>query len=218
MLAELHQQLSSLYRVDGSHDIRDYLVTDPTLAGILSQGAMPTSTEETLLVSEDDEGVAMSLYLDAAMLERLESDSPLNRLHVDHLDDFWKVLEGISHFNCMAWKAMRERSVSLLELELQGEIDKFLSAMLLAKDQDNAALQKDLHAWLFEATRLKEDLDHDERNRYRAANDYAARFCHRLRIEWQSLGELPVDKLRRFFRLQLNEKISHIHTSAWAAQ
>ena len=88
--------------------------------------------------------------------------------------------------------------------------------MLLAKDQDNEALQKDLHAWLFEATRLREDLDCDERKRYLAANDYAARFCHRIRIEWQAVGELPLDELRRFFRLQLNEKISHIHTRAWA--
>lgn len=214
MLAELHQQLSTLYRVEASHDIRDYLVTDPVLAQVLSQGAMATSTEETLLVSEDDDGVAMSLYLDAGMLERLESDSPLDRLHVHHLDDFWKVLEGISHFNCMAWKATRERSVSLLELELQGEIDKFLSAMLLATDQDNDALQKDLHGWLFEATRLKDDLDGEERERYAAANRYAARFCHRLRAEWQTLGALPVEELRRFFRLQLPDKISHIHARA----
>ena len=214
MLAELHQQLSTLYRVDAAHDIRDYLVTDPVLAKLLSQGAMAPNTEETLLVAEDDDGVAMSLYLDAGMLERLESDSPLHRLHVDHLDDFWKVLEGISHFNCMAWKAMRERSVSLLELELQGEIDKFLSAMLLAADQDNDTLQKELHSWLFEATRLKDDLDDEERERYTAANRYAARFCHRLRVEWQRLGALPVDELRRFFRLQLPEKISHIHARA----
>ncbi len=214
MLAELHQQLSTLYRVDAAHDIRDYLVTDPVLAQLLSQGAMATNTEETLLVAEDDDGVAMSLYLDAGMLERLESDSPLHRLHVDHLDDFWKVLEGISHFNCMAWKAMRERSVSLLELELQGEIDKFLSAMLLAADQDNDTLQKELHSWLFEATRLKDDLDDEERERYAAANRYAARFCHRLRVEWQRLGTLPVDELRRFFRLQLPDKISHIHARA----
>lgn len=214
MLAELHQQLSSLYRVDASHDIRDYLVTDPVLAAVLSNGAMATNAEETLLVSEDEEGVAMSLFLDADMLERLESDSPLHRLHVDHLDDFWKVLEGISHFNCMAWKAMRERSVSLLELELQGEIDKFLSAMLLASDQDNDILQKDLHGWLFEAARLKDDLDHEERQRYAAANRYAARFCHRLHREWQQLGAWPVEELRRFFRLQLPDKISHIHARA----
>ncbi len=214
MLAELHQQLSTLYRVDAAHDIHDYLVTDPIMARLLSQGAMATNTEETLLVAEDDDGVAMSLFLDAGMLERLESDSPLNRLHVDHLDDFWKVLEGISHFNCMAWKAMRERSVSLLELELQGEIDKFLSALLIAADQDNDVLQKDLHGWLFEATRLKEDLDDEERERYAAANRYAARFCHRLRVEWEQLGTLPIDELRRFFRLQLPDKISHIHARA----
>ena len=218
MLAELHQQLSSLYRVDASHDIHDYLVTDPVLAGVLSQGALSTNTEETLLVTEDDDGVAMSLYLDADMLQRLESDSPLHRLHVAHLDDFWKVLEGISHFNCMAWKARRERSVSLLELELQGEIDKFLSAMLLAEDQDNECLQQELHAWLFEATRLKDDLDHFERKRYEAASRYAARFCHRIQNEWQSAGKLPIDELRRFFRLQLQDKISHIHAGAWTTR
>ncbi len=75
-----------------------------------------------------------------------------------------------------------------------------------------------LHTWLFEATRLREDLDHDERRRYIAANDYAARFCHRIRAEWESVGQLPIEELRRFFRLQLNEKISHIHTSAFAPQ
>ncbi len=214
MLAELHRQLSSIYRVDAAHDIRDYLVTDPLLAQVLSQGAMATNAEETLLVSEDQEGVAMSLFLDAAMLERLESSSPLERLHVDHLDDFWKVLEGVSHFNCMAWKAKRDRSVSLLELELQGEIDKFISAMLIAEDQANDALQKDLHTWLFEATRFREDLDNEERERYEAASRYAARFCHRIRADWQKVGELPVDELRRFFRLQLRDKISHIHSRA----
>jgi len=167
MLTELQQQLASLYRVEHAHDIRDFLITDPAIAQALSHGAMLTNTEETLLVSEDDDGVAMSLFLDAEMLNRLESDNPLDRLHIDHLDDFWKVLEGISHFNCVAWKAGRDRSVSLLELELQGEIDKYVSALLLADLQQNGALLDDLHGWLFEASRLRDDLGvgHDRNGR-----------------------------------------------------
>jgi len=216
MLTELQQQLASLYRVEHAHDIRDFLITDPAIAQALSHGAMLTNTEETLLVSEDDDGVAMSLFLDAEMLNRLESDNPLDRLHIDHLDDFWKVLEGISHFNCVAWKAGRDRSVSLLELELQGEIDKYVSALLLADLQQNGALLDDLHGWLFEASRLRDDLGSEERSRYEAASRYAARFCHRIRQHWRRAGKLPLDELRQFFRLQLNDKISHIHTRAWA--
>ena len=216
MLTELQQQLATLYRVEHAHDIRDFLITDPAIAQALSHGAMLTNTEETLLVCEDDDGVAMSLFLDPDMLSRLESDNPLDHLHIDHLDDFWKVLEGISHFNCMAWKAGRDRSVSLLELELQGEIDKYVSAVLLADLQQNGALLDDLHGWLFEASRLRDDLGSEERSRYEAASRYAARFCHRLRQHWRRAGKLPLDELRQFFRLQFNDKISHIHTHTWA--
>ncbi len=215
MLAALQQQLAEIYRVDASHDVRDFLVTDPRVAAILSGDASFRNSDETLLVAEDDDGVAMSLYLDQAMLERLETDSPLTRLHIDHLDDFWKVLEGVSHFNCMAWKARRDRAVSLLELELQGEIDKFLGSLLLAEDQANHPMLDAMHALLFEATRLRDDLDIDERGRYEAASLYASRYCHRIQREWRETGALPLDELREFFRLQFADKISRIHAHAW---
>jgi hypothetical protein len=176
---------------------------------------MATNTEETLLVAEDDDGVAMSLFLDAGMLERLESDSPLDRLHVDHLDDFWKVLEGISHFNCMTWKAMRERSVSLLELELQGEIDKYVTTTLLALGQADRDILNSLHGWLFDEVSYHPELAETSAKRYRAANDYAARFCRALHSSLVSDGELALESLRRFFRLQFRDKISHIHAHAW---
>ncbi len=213
MLAELQRQLTAVYGLRAPHDVRDFLITDPMLAKILGQDALLANTEETLLVVEEDDGLAMSLFLDGGMLERLESDSPLDRLHLDHLDDFCKVLEGISHFNCMSWKARREREVSLLELELQGEIDKFVSAMLLAHGQDNDHLQRELHGCLFEDVRFRDDLDDDARARYEEANEYAARYCHGMRHRWQS-GEPPVNELRQFFRLQLADKISFIHARA----
>lgn len=216
MLAELQQHLANLYRVDMAHDVRDFLITDPTLARILSQDALATNTQETLLVSEDDMGLSMSLFLDADMLERLEAGAPLDSLDAGQLDDFWQVLEGISHFNCMAWKASRDRSVSLLELELQAEIDKYLTTMTLALEQANSELRERVHHTLFEATRLRDELDDDERDRYRAANDYAARFCYRVGQRLERRGRLPLRELRHFYRLQLNDKISHIHAQAWA--
>jgi hypothetical protein len=216
MLGQLQQQLSDIYQVGRSHDVRDYLITDPTLAKILGQDAMLRNTDETLLVSEDDDGLALSLFLDAGMLARLESANPLDCLRAELLDDLWKVLEGISHFNCVVWKAMQERPVSLLELELQGEIDKFVSTSLLALDQADSELVNRLHGWLFANVRFHDELDDEQRERYQAANDYAARFCHRLQRQLIDDDELALSELRQFYRLQLADKISHIHSRAWA--
>ena len=105
MLAELQQQLSDIYRVGRHYDVRDYVITDPALAKYLGQDAILTNTDETLLVCQDDDGLALSLFLDGDMLERVESTNPLACLQAESLDDLWKVLEGISHFNCVVWKA-----------------------------------------------------------------------------------------------------------------
>lgn len=80
MLAELQQQLNDIYQVAGTYDVRDYIITDPTLAKILGQDALLTNTDETLFVSQDEDGLALSLFFDADMLDRLESCGPLDHL------------------------------------------------------------------------------------------------------------------------------------------
>jgi hypothetical protein len=215
MLSELQQQLTGIYRVTPGYDVRDYVITDPILAQVLGQGAMLTNTDETLLVSQDDDGLAVSLFLDADVLGRLEAANPLDCLRVESLDDLWKVLEGISHFNCVVWKAMQDRTVSLLELELQGEIDKFVSTMLIALGQSDNELLNRMHGWLFDNVRFHDGLDDEQRARYRSANDYAARFCHRLRRQLIDNNDLALSELRRFYRLQLPDKISHIRAQGW---
>lgn len=216
MLEALQQQLSEIYQVGHGYDVRDYLITDPMLARILGADAMLTNTEETLLVSQDEQGLALSLFLDGELLGRLESANPLDRLSAELLDDLWKVLEGISHFHCVAWKAVQDRSVSLLELELQGEIDKFVSTVLLALGQDDAEFSRHIHGWLFDDVRYHDELDDEQLDRYRSANNYAARYCHRLRRQLVRDRERALVDLRQFYRLQLSEKISHIHSRTWA--
>lgn len=217
MLADLQRQLADIYQLDRPYDVREFLITDPTLARVLGADAMLRNTRETLLVSQDESGLALSLYLDGEMLQRLESCNPVERLRAELLDDLWQVLEGISHFNYIVWKATRERSVSLLELELQGEIDKYVSTMLLALQQADSALADNLHRWLFDNVRFHDELDGEQLDRYRSANDYAARFCHRLRDSLRRDDRSAMLELRRFYRLQLDGKISHIHSQAWAS-
>ena len=198
MISALQQRLNDLYQATAGYDIRDFLITDPTLARLIGQDAMLTNTRETLLVAEDDEGLAVSLFLDGDMLDRLEEANPLARLRAAHLDDLWQVLEGISHFNCVVHRAAQDRGVSLLELELQAEIDKFVSTVLLAVDQGRNDILSSLHGWLFEDVSFHEGLDSEQLDRYRAANDYAGRFCARLCDRLLDDDERAISELRQF--------------------
>lgn len=216
MLDTLQKQLSDIYRLGPGYDVRDFLITDPTMAKALGQGALLGDSEETLLMLQDGEELSLSLFLDADLLGRLENGNPLNKLQADMLDDLWKVLEGISHFLCVVWKAEQDRTVSLLELELQGEIDKYVSTMLLAMSQADQVLPHKLHSCLFGNVRYHEELTVEQRSRYRSANDYAARFCHGLKKQLIDGDGVAFEKLRSFYRLQLGDKISHIHSQTLA--
>jgi hypothetical protein len=215
MLAQLQQQLHDIYQTTARYDVRHFLVTDESIAQALS--ATSARTGETLLMCEEDDGLSLSLYLDSAILNRLESANPLDDLRPEQLDDLCKVIEGLSHFNYVVWKASQDRTVSLLELELQAEIDKFVSTMHLAREQRDPDLLNGLFRRLFDMVRFRHDLDEEESARYRAANEYAARFCRRLRPGLLNDSDGVLAELRQFYRLQLADKISHIHTSAWSA-
>jgi len=217
MLDRLQQQLSETYQADPGYDVRDFLITDARIAKAISGDNVLTAGGETLLVHEDEDGLSLSLYLEAGILERLESDDPLTALREEQLEDFCKVIEGLSHFNYVAWRASRDRSMSLLELELQAEIDKFVSTMQLALHQQDNEMLNGLYARLFNDITLRPDLDDEQVERYRAATEFAARFCRSLRKRMLQNGDIALNELRRFFRLPLREKISHINSRALSA-
>lgn len=216
MLAALQDQLSGLYQLDTGYRIEDFVITDPELARVLGAESMLVDNTETVLLSEDEEGMALSVFLDAELLSRLNGKNPLAGLQPEQLDDYWTALEGVSHFTYLAFCAQQEKSVTLLELEMQAEVDKFVSAWRLALDQDDFALATRLHGWLFDEISFHPDLDRAQCERYRAASDYAARFCHRLSRRLQESGDGGLNELRYFYRLTQTHKIGHIHSQAWA--
>lgn len=215
VLELLQQRLNDIYRTDGAYDVRDFLITDPRAARRLGEACLLPGTEESLLLAEQDDELAVSLFLSAELLARVEASDPIGRLVAGSLADLWKVVEGISHFNCVVWKATQGRNVSLLELELQAEIDKFVSTTLLAAEQGADELGRNLHRWLFDEVRFHSDLNERQHDRYRSANDYAARYCRGLAGAVARRDGAVLEELRHFYRLPMNDKISHIHARAW---
>jgi hypothetical protein len=215
MLERLQQRLHDINRSDAGYDVHDFLVTDAHLARAISGGDAMTNSGETLLLCEDEHGVALSLYLDEALLDRLQADDPAAALSAGLLDDLCKVIEGLSHFNYVAWRASRDRPVTLLELELQAEVDKFVSTMQLAREKRDTELMNGLHGRLFDNPRFHDHLSRRQLERYRAASEYAARFCQALVPRLREWGGDVLPELRRFYRISLGDKISHIHAHAW---
>jgi len=213
MLADLQSLIANIYDADCGHRVHDFLITDRALATSLGRKTLPGNIEETVLVAEDEDGIAVSVFLDKALLSRLDSADPLNELRADHLADLVVVLEGISHFNYIGGCAGRDKAVTLLELELQAEVDKFVTTAMLAQKQGDFSLLRNLHRLLFDDIDYEPTLDRKERERYELANSYAARFCRRLldRVSRDHGNE----QLREFYRLTQAEKMSYIHTLAW---
>jgi hypothetical protein len=216
MLSQLQAHLTRIYRVDPGYDVSDFLITDPLLAKTLAGNSMIPGTDESVLVQEDEDGLALSVFLDSDLLERLNANNPMSGLRADQLADLWTVLEGISHFNYIAWSARKNRKISLLELEMQAEIDKFVSALFLALHQEHTGLAGNIHRWLFDEISFNPQLSQDQQERYVTANQYAARFCHGLHERLTKDRDLELRELRQFYRLSQREKISHIHSQSFA--
>ena len=210
LLEQLQTLLSDLYALEVSYDVNDFLITDERLASALDTEGR--CIEEKLLISEgDDETAGVSLYLKAELLERLQRNNPSRRLDGGNLNDFWTALEGISHFVYYAWNAHKDKSVTLLEMELQAEVDKFVATSVLLHRQGSGS-PAGLHHWLFTLSEFDKQLTPSERVRYEDANRYAGKYCRSL-VSRLGLGQMGEDlraELRRFYRLSQPAKIQHI--------
>lgn len=213
-LARLQQLLGRIYDLPHDHDVRDFIVSQPNCTAAAGDGA----TDEQLLVSETADALELGLFVDAAVLDRLEAADPLEALTHDNLADYLTAIEGVSHFVYVAWNAGFDKPVSLLELELQAEVDKFVVGACLLHEQGLGRFPRELHRALFARTRIDEGLAGARADLYRAASDYASRYCRRLAAHWsQRRRALSIDllaELRRFYRLGVARKLTHIASCA----
>jgi hypothetical protein len=213
LLQQLQALLATLYDAPVEQRVHDFLITDAAHAASLQESATPPPTDEQLLIAEIDDGLEIGLYLDAALLERLAARCPLRTLDEDNIGDYCAALEGVSHFHYVAWSTLRERSVSLLELELQAEVDKYASALSLLLVQREGRFPRELFSRLFERWALLPHLDGVERRRYAEAHRCAARYCQRLEERYlrrrQARPAELVAELRSFYRLGSHAKLRH---------
>jgi len=214
LLNTLQQHLEQIYELDTQLPVSDFLITDPALAHHYDHSADARVTDEKLLVCQNDAGVDVALYLNDKVVKHLEQNNPLESLHDGNIHQFWIALEGISHFIYLAWNAQFDRQISLFELELQAEVDKFVATILLIGQQQNSYLSRNILMHLFLQSRFDARLSRAELWRYVKANHFACHYCEgisNLFSEYRNTARL-FNELRRFYRLTHHYKLRHIYS------
>lgn len=211
MLDRIQEHLEAIYGLRCEYRASDFLVDFETAKALGGTGR----NREELLVSQSvdahGENLDLALYLEPEMLKRVSSFEarPSGALD-DELPSFCEVAEGVSHFVYMTHTARLERTVSLLELEAQAEVDKFAVCVLMRWGRDSAGWATSLVGRLFHRVRFNEQLSADERWRYVEANRLAKAYAERLLklVRAQNLGPLLAE-LRHAYRLGAEAKLQY---------
>jgi hypothetical protein len=205
LLVEVQRGLESLYALDREPPVTDFLIPEEDAS------SYPGGGSRTLVTQEGDE-VVLGVVIDRSVENCLAQWDPRKRLDASNLHPFCTVTEEVSHFLHLLFCARWARSTTKLELELQGEVDKYLTSLFFLSLQNEGAVSSRLRELLFRNYHLTEGLTSEEHERYRTASDLAYRYCTYLEASFLRPARLPdlARETRRFYRLGPREKLEKI--------
>lgn len=216
MLTSILRHIDRVYDLELGVDIRDFLVTADTCTRLGH-----TATRASVLVREDDAGdeIELGVYIGERELEQLAKIDLTESIHPESFELLLTAIEEVSHFAYLLYSASQKKRVTQLELELQAEVDKFITATLLLATQNQGRVPADLLDRLFGDFEVRDGLDVLTSERYEAAASLASRYCSymvRSALAHHGLVEL-LPELRRFYRLSQRGKIGRIHNLVYTA-
>lgn len=212
-LAFLQGELEAIYGVEAPR-VQEFLMGD---AAARAAGRVPRAPEE-LLVLEEEGGLALGLYLDDAVMAAAAGTDPHDprpRLTARAaLAPVACAAEGVSHFVYLATRAAAGRSVSLLELEVQAEVDKFALLLLHLWRRGLRRMSPALRGRLFERVRYHAHLADHELHRYREANRLGGGYARWLEGRYVEEADIEglLRELRQTYRLGGGEKLAYLGT------
>lgn len=200
--------LGQIYDVPVRHHVNDFLLTE---RASLPEAAL--AADEQLLVCGEGDTVYLSLFVDRQVLVRLATTEEPWQLSATNLADWLTLVEGVSHFHYLTYHASFDRPVSLLELELQAEVDKYVSCLAMLRQQQPQRFPREVLPQLFSARfSFDPELTVAARRRYAAATRGAANYCRHLERMLHGGGNWGgwFAALRRFYRWPAVRKLALI--------
>lgn len=199
----LQGELQQIYEIYTDEKISDYINSSSLLT---KEYCAQSNINETVLLLERDDCIDISVIFNEHIIELLEH----NKLSKFNLESFCYLLEGISHFLYLVHNCHHDKKVTMIEMELQAEIDKFIYLSMLNHSMD----KNDLHALLFSDITYVSSLSTECKQRYETANFYAAKYTHYIlrNFHASNINSSLKKELRRFYRMTLQDKMHHINS------
>jgi len=216
MLSSILQHIDRIYDLELDVDIHDFLVDTDTCTRLGHDSA-----RASVLVREHHarDELELGVYIGDDELEQLSNIDLTARIQPDSFELLVTAIEEVSHFAYLAFCANREKRVTQLELELQAEVDKFITATLLVASRNGGRVPAGFLDRLFGDFEIREGLDVSVHDRYAAAASFASRYCSY--VVQDSLGSTSLrallPELRSFYRLTQTGKIGRIHNLVYTA-
>jgi hypothetical protein len=209
----LQRELEAIYGVEAPRVERFLVGVDVARAA-----GRPLLAPEELLVREEEDGLALGLYLAPRILAtagRADPHDPRPRLTARAaLGGVACAAEGVSHFVYLATRAAADQRVSLLELEVQAEVDKFALLVLHLWRRGLRRMSAALRRRLFARVRYHAWLRAEERARYEEANRLGGGYARWLEGRFVDDADIEglLRELRRTYRRSGGEKLSYLGT------
>jgi len=211
LLKKLDSAIGSIYAIDTSLQVNDFVLTPQP---VRKTGALLVKSQTT---SSGKTDIEVGIVFHPQVAEDLNTVDPTNlsQWTASQTQAFAVAAEEVSHFRYLVFHAEKDRAVSQLELEFQGEIDKFLLFFFLKTSEasDSQEAFDQLFSGLFEQFKLVEGLTPEQTERYWEANQLAREFIQKHRPQFCSPQAITIllQELRALYRMSSTEKFSLRH-------
>ncbi len=212
MLRLIQQDLERVYDIDSTIEIDDFVCDEMTARAVVGNAV---ERGEVVWIRENAQEIALGLYVAPRAIQVLLQAESRTQWY-SHTFWAWSLAtEGVSHLIYLHHKACLSQTVSLLELELQAEIDKYVTGlMLLPEGADLIEHSATLRRELFEKVQYLDAPESEAGDRYRQANRLAAIYARMLEQEFLKYRAMHAfaASLRRFYRLGGMAKLRYCRT------
>jgi len=218
---QIDKALKSLYNIETTLCAEQFLIHQ--FPAIPLNRAGSGDFEGALYIQEKSQDrqkgevtIDLGIYLSPGVRDQLESFTKWkNPWTLEQLKAFSVASEEVSHFHYLLFNLMRNRPISEFELELQGEIDRFL-ILFFSKpfgEKSSKIIFDEVYEQLFCNFSFAKRLTVAQRQRYEDASIYAKRFFQKMRASFseKSKWHLVLKRARIFYQMDLNHKIAFLH-------
>lgn len=155
-----------------------------------------------VVMKQEDQDLLLGVHIGDKILKTLQTHG----LRGISLQDFLSTIEEISHFVYLAHSASIDKQVSLLDIEVQGEIDKYILAKNLHPTDH------ELFTKLFERISYESTLTADEKSRYAEANRLGAKMVRWMtrHCEEGRFTQAMMTFMRDFYRMNSPGRLNKV--------